>query len=364
VLFLLDVAEFERAQAKSSQLSAQIAELTTKTSSAQPAIQIAHSNHRPAEGSVRLTSTSSAHAVRLVRAVSIDAGSRVHDLKSSEEKGREAQLLAMFGDIAAASAVPDDGSSPSSSSSTTPRGTGSPVLGTLSASPQRRRASGERVAGSKPSSSLAHAERPAAVVAAVAAAATAESSAAAQEAAESAESRRRAKRALAAKEILETEQRYVACLSSLVDNYKSALDESFATHMNQRKPGPGRGPQPIASGAQIKTMFSNVQAILNTNRVLLAQLAQRVGAWDDATSQLGDVFLRLSDFFKIYIEYANNYDAAQDVLDALLNESEAFLRFCEAMELVDQLDLGLEDLLIMPVQRLPRYTMLLETLLK
>lgn len=62
------------------------------------------------------------------------------------------------------------------------------------------------------------------------------------------------------------------------------------------------------------------------------------------------MFLRLSDFFKIYIEYANNYDAAHDELDKLLAESEAFLRFCEAMELRDGLQLGLEDLLIMPVQ--------------
>jgi hypothetical protein len=83
-----------------------------------------------------------------------------------------------------------------------------------------------------------------------------------------------------------------------------------------------------------------------------------------AKSRLGDVFVRLSDFFKIYIEYANNYDAAHDELDRLLAESEAFLRFSEAMELRDGLQLGLEDLLIMPVQRLPRYILLLETLLK
>jgi hypothetical protein len=110
-------------------------------------------------------------------------------------------------------------------------------------------------------------------------------------------------------------------------------------------------------------MFSNAQAVLNTNRVLLNQVRARVGQWD-AHSRLGDVFLRIADFFKIYIEYANNYDAAHEQLDQLIDSSEAFVRFCEAMELRDGLDLGLEDLLIMPVQRLPRYVMLLESLLK
>ena len=81
------------------------------------------------------------------------------------------------------------------------------------------------------------------------------------------------------------------------------------------------------------------QAILNTNRVLLKDLRARVGEWcgraptarrrrstasarrgRHARSRLGDVFLRLSDFFKIYIEYANNYDAAHDELDKLLAE--------------------------------------------
>jgi hypothetical protein len=162
----------------------------------------------------------------------------------------------------------------------------------------------------------------------------------------------------AAQEILETEVRYVRCLESMVDNYKRELERSAST--SAAAPS---GPQSLASPAQIRTLFSNAQAILNTNRVLLNQVRARVGQWD-AHSRLGDVFLRIADFFKIYIEYANNYDAAHEQFDQLIDSSEAFVRFCEAMELRDGLDLGLEDLLIMPVQRLPRYVMLLESLLK
>lgn len=38
---------------------------------------------------------------------------------------------------------------------------------------------------------------------------------------------REVKRMHAAQEILDTEQRYVACLTSVVDNYKAALEESL-----------------------------------------------------------------------------------------------------------------------------------------
>ena len=82
-----------------------------------------------------------------------------------------------------------------------------------------------------------------------------------------------------------------------------ALEQSWAVHAAQQRPtadgadGASRGPQALASAAQIKTLFSNVQAILNTNRVLLRDLRARVGEWS-VRSRLGDVFLRMSDFFK------------------------------------------------------------------
>jgi hypothetical protein len=323
---------------------------------------------------VKLTSTSR-FSVR-ERTASIDAGTgQIADVKTAEEKGREERLLELIGSIApsgaAAGAVAGGGggAAAASASETAERssetnGADSSLSRSESSTPSNSTrspapAEAQFVHGSFHSEltssarSLADTDtadelglvkpRPASSDGADARLLT---------------DARQLKRMYAAQEILETEVRYVRCLESMVDNYKRELERSAST--SAAAPS---GPQSLASPAQIRTLFSNAQAILNTNRVLLNQVRARVGQWD-AHSRLGDVFLRIADFFKIYIEYANNYDAAHEQFDQLIDSSEAFVRFCEAMELRDGLDLGLEDLLIMPVQRLPRYVMLLESLLK
>jgi hypothetical protein len=324
---------------------------------------------------VKLTSTSR-FSVR-ERTASIDAGTgQIADVKTPEEKGREERLLELIGSIAPSGAATADagagavagaaaaGASETAERSSETNGADSSLSRSESSTPSNSTrspapAEAQFVRGSFHSEltssgrSLADADtadelgltkpRPASSDGADARLLT---------------DARQLKRMYAAQEILETEVRYVRCLESVVDNYKRELERSAST--SAAAPS---GPQSLASPAQIRTLFSNAQAILNTNRVLLNQVRARVGQWD-AHSRLGDVFLRIADFFKIYIEYANNYDAAHEQFDQLIDSSEAFVRFCEAMELRDGLDLGLEDLLIMPVQRLPRYVMLLESLLK
>jgi hypothetical protein len=363
-----------KAQAEYKELKEKISEAQLRTST--PVVMTKPISGRPANAPlVKLMSSSSTNSVRQ-RTASIDEMTgHVADLKTAEEVGREEQLLALFGTISLPPPppLPKDPASPhtseqsdemrtsengafDSSGSSTPHTTASPAPMPVeskrsSADSVEERGAAVGLQGSSSARSVSVADdgtgatkqRPASSDGADARLLT---------------DARQLKRMYAAQEILETEVRYVACLESMVENYKRELDRSAAT--NQHAP---HGPQPLATTAQIRTMFSNAQAVLNTNRVLLNQVRARVGQWD-AHSRLGDVFLRIADFFKIYIEYANNYDAAHEQLDQLIDSSEAFVRFCEAMELRDGLDLGLEDLLIMPVQRLPRYVMLLEALLK
>ena len=81
----------------------------------------------------------------------------------------------------------------------------------------------------------------------------------------------------------------LACCLFVIFFLTIALEESLSAHLSQRRPVGStshkggdeapRGPHAIASAAQIKTMFSNAQAILNTNRVLLKDVRARVGEW-------------------------------------------------------------------------------------
>ncbi|CAN0181401.1 unnamed protein product, partial [Scytosiphon promiscuus] len=81
--------------------------------------------------------------------------------------------------------------------------------------------------------------------------------------------------------------------------------------------------------------------------------------------QMLEVFLKSAPFLKMYSEYVNNFDSAQDTLTRLETDNlsfNAFLTACEKQKPCR--GLHLRDFLILPLQRIPRYRMLLETILE
>jgi len=68
---------------------------------------------------------------------------------------------------------------------------------------------------------------------------------------------------------------------------------------------------------------------------------------------------------KIYSHYIRNFDRAAELLATLKKDNENLREFIKEREAKsDMANLTLESHLIMPVQRLPRYQLLLDTLLK
>lgn len=105
----------------------------------------------------------------------------------------------------------------------------------------------------------------------------------------------------------------------------------------------------------LNTIFSNVEAIQAVNRELLSHME---------TLGLGDAFLALAPFIKLYSTYANNFAKAQATLQEWEKKSEEFVNFKKAQEMHEECKgLNLGALLITPVQRVPRYKLLLESLL-
>ncbi|XP_004347813.1 hypothetical protein CAOG_03988 [Capsaspora owczarzaki ATCC 30864] len=81
--------------------------------------------------------------------------------------------------------------------------------------------------------------------------------------------------------------------------------------------------------------------------------------------EVARVFVRMSPFLKIYTAYVRNFDYAMETLATLGHTSKAwrkFLRLAEADPRCHRLPL--DSLLIMPVQRVPRYKLLLKELQK
>ncbi|CAH3158863.1 unnamed protein product [Porites lobata] len=105
----------------------------------------------------------------------------------------------------------------------------------------------------------------------------------------------------------------------------------------------------------INTIFSNVEAIQAVNRELLSHME---------TQGLGDAFLALAPFIKLYSTYANNFAKAQSELQEWEKKNNEFATFKKAQETrAECKGLNLGALLITPVQRVPRYKLLLESLL-
>ena len=80
---------------------------------------------------------------------------------------------------------------------------------------------------------------------------------------------------------------------------------------------------------------------------------------------MGGVFLRYLPFFKSYTEYGKQFSKGSALLSELRKKRSDLRKFLEQtasrLESVLKLDL-LDSLLIMPIQRLPRYTLLLQDL--
>lgn len=102
-------------------------------------------------------------------------------------------------------------------------------------------------------------------------------------------------------------------------------------------------------------LFSNIEQIRNVNRKLLELMEQ---------SSIGQAFKHLGPFLKLYSMYANNYQQALAVLQEMTLKNSEFAEFIQTQEaLPDVMGLKINALLITPVQRIPRYKLLLEDLL-
>lgn len=148
-------------------------------------------------------------------------------------------------------------------------------------------------------------------------------------------------RARVAKELLETERSYVEKLNVLVEVFEDAFRKAD-----------------ILTNDQFVHIFSNIDIIRNFNTILLKDLEQILNNWSYDT-RLSGVFLQMADFLKLYTTYINNYSSALETV-TFCKQSSVFSSLLEKCESNPRCDsLNFPSLLIMPVQRIPRYILLL-----
>ncbi|VVC36641.1 Guanine-nucleotide dissociation stimulator, CDC24, conserved site,Pleckstrin homology domain,Dbl [Cinara cedri] len=146
-------------------------------------------------------------------------------------------------------------------------------------------------------------------------------------------------RTRAIQEICVSETNYIHQLDKLITYFKRPMEE-----------------QKIASNQVICKLFGNIETIINVNKELLVQL-------HPSKENIGEVFLNTAPFLKLYSVYAFNYKNVLDTLQDLPKSYPKIYRFICSQESRPEVSAKLNSLLITPIQRIPRYLLLLRELL-
>jgi len=149
-------------------------------------------------------------------------------------------------------------------------------------------------------------------------------------------------------ELYSTEKSYVYSLNLVIQKFLMPLYSAASQSQMVIKP------------EQMRSIFSNIEMIYNYNTLLLDGLENRISRWSNV-QLIGDIFLKMAPYFRCYTEYVTNFNVASNVLNELRQKNSAFANYLKRVENDPALNkLDLISFLIMPVQRIPRYNLLLQ----
>ncbi|XP_048790288.1 FYVE, RhoGEF and PH domain-containing protein 4 isoform X4 [Lagopus muta] len=159
------------------------------------------------------------------------------------------------------------------------------------------------------------------------------------------------KRHKIASELLQTEKAYVSRLG--------LLDQVFYSRLLEEA---NRGSFPAEV---INKIFSNISSInAFHSKFLLPELEKRMQEWT-TTPRIGDILQKLAPFLKMYGEYVKNFDNAMELVKTWTERSPQFKFIIQDIQKEKVCgNLTLQHHMLEPVQRIPRYEMLLKDYLR
>lgn len=155
------------------------------------------------------------------------------------------------------------------------------------------------------------------------------------------------------REIVKTEEVYVRSLQEIQKHYVEPLKHHLADEKTKKK---------MLTDKEFRLVFGNVEQILAIHDVFLQMLRQRMDQWPLCT--IGDCIYSVIPLFFMYVTYVTNYDESLNILRELSSKSKEFSTFVMFTRKKASGQLDLKALLILPIQRIPRYILLLRELLK
>ncbi|XP_051964304.1 FYVE, RhoGEF and PH domain-containing protein 3-like [Xyrauchen texanus] len=151
-----------------------------------------------------------------------------------------------------------------------------------------------------------------------------------------------------AKELLQTEEAYVKRLN--------LLDQVFCARLTE-----AGIPADVITG-----IFSNISCIHRFHhQFLLPELHTRITQEWSYNPRIGDILQKLAPFLKMYGEYVKNFDRAMELVNTWMQRSTHFKSVVQNIQKQDVCgNLTLQHHMLEPVQRIPRYELLLKDYLK
>ncbi|KAK6296452.1 hypothetical protein J4Q44_G00325940 [Coregonus suidteri] len=152
--------------------------------------------------------------------------------------------------------------------------------------------------------------------------------------------------------LLDTEQSYVESLRTLIQGYMRPLKHSDSGS--------------LVDPSLVDEMFYQIPEILEHHEHFLEQVTSCISQWHDKQT-VGQLLIQ--SFSKeilanIYSAYIDNFLNAKDAVRIAKEAKPAFLKFLETSMRENKEKQALGDLMIKPVQRIPRYELLVKDLLK
>ncbi|KAH8305202.1 hypothetical protein KR018_000757 [Drosophila ironensis] len=143
----------------------------------------------------------------------------------------------------------------------------------------------------------------------------------------------------AIQEIISSEKSYLEQLELLVNYFVKPLKE-----------------RAIIDCSNHTLLFGQIEMIHNLNGEFLKELEANM-------ENVAQAFLKMAPFFKLYSVYAFDYRGAMLVIQDLIAKNPVFRKFLEQTESRPEVQRKLNSLMIVPIQRVPRYKLLLEQVL-
>ncbi|KAJ5074647.1 faciogenital dysplasia protein [Anaeramoeba ignava] len=146
-------------------------------------------------------------------------------------------------------------------------------------------------------------------------------------------------------ELFQTENSYIKFLDILINKIMNPLQS-----------------EGIISEKERKLIFDGLDVIFAYQKEFHKELEPVIKEWNIKTC-IGELIIRKISYFRSYISYINNYENSIQCVANLRKKNRRFREFLNESQTQNQ-NLSIESLLIMPIQRLPRYVLLLEDLFK